>query len=142
EPVNEEEAIKISKDIGYPIMLKASAGGGGIGMKRCENEDELREFFVSNQKKAKKNFGSDELFIEKYFYNRLHFEVQIFGDIFVNIVHLFERDCSIHRINQKIIEESPSPFLSNISKQMMYKSAIQAVKKLGFYNAGTIEFIV
>src|SRR5699024_9487131 len=142
EPVNEEEAIKISKDIGYPIMLKASAGGGGIGMKRCENEDELREFFVSNQKKAKKNFGSDELFIEKFIKNGRHIEVQIFGDTFGNVVHLFERDCSIQRRNQKIIEETPSPFLSNTSKQKMYKTAIQAVKKLGYYNAGTIEFIV
>src|SRR5699024_12186117 len=97
--------------------------------KRSEKKKKLREFFVTNKKKAKKNFGSDELFIEKFIKNGRHIEVQIFGDTFGNVVHLFERDCSIQRRNQKIIEETPSPFLSNTSKQKMYKTAIQADKE-------------
>jgi acetyl-CoA carboxylase biotin carboxylase subunit len=140
--VNEEEACELAKTIGYPVMLKASGGGGGIGMIRCEDEQALTKSFSSTKARAKNYFGSDEVFIEKCIENGRHIEVQVFGDNYGNIVHMFERDCSVQRRNQKVIEESPSPFLSDHTKEKMFDTAILAAKSVGYINAGTIEFIV
>jgi acetyl-CoA carboxylase biotin carboxylase subunit len=137
-----EKAAEVAVDIGYPVMLKASAGGGGIGMQRCRTEEDLRKAFASNQKRAKAYFGSADMFVEKLIDNGRHIEIQIFGDRHGNVVHLFERDCSIQRRNQKVIEETPSPFLSDTVRRRMFDSAIQAARQVGYENAGTIEFIV
>ncbi|MEH7544698.1 MULTISPECIES: acetyl-CoA carboxylase biotin carboxylase subunit [Bacillaceae] len=137
-----EEACKLAKTIGYPIMLKASGGGGGIGMILCENEQALVKSYESTKKRALTYFGSDEVFIEKYIPDSRHIEVQVFGDHFGNIVHLFERDCSIQRRHQKVVEESPSPFLSDNVRQKMFETAIKAAHAVQYTNAGTIEFIV
>lgn len=139
---DEDAAVAVAEEIGYPIMLKASAGGGGIGMQRCQNEEELRKAFTSNQNRAKAYFGNADMFIEKLIENGRHIEMQIFGDSHGNAVHLFERDCSIQRRNQKVIEETPSPFLSEKAKNAMFDAAVRAVKHVGYRNAGTIEFIV
>ncbi|MEW9050363.1 MAG: acetyl-CoA carboxylase biotin carboxylase subunit [Neobacillus sp.] len=137
-----EEACKLAEIIQYPVMLKASSGGGGIGMVFCENEQALIKSFASTKTRALTYFGSDEVFLEKYIDNARHIEVQIFGDNHGNIVHLFERDCSIQRRHQKIIEESPSPFLSDETRQKIYETALKAAKAVDYINAGTIEFIV
>lgn len=137
-----DEAVSVAKEIGYPVMLKASAGGGGIGMQRCENEEVLRKAFSSNQNRAKAYFGNADMFVEKMIENGRHIEVQIFGDGQGNVVHLFERDCSIQRRNQKVIEETPSPFVSETTKENMFDAAVRAAKHVGYRNAGTIEFIV
>lgn len=140
--VNEEEACELAKTVGFPVMLKASGGGGGIGMVRCEDEQALIKSFSSTKTRAKTYFGSDEVFVEKCIENARHIEVQVFGDQFGNIVHLFERDCSVQRRNQKVIEESPSPYLSEKTREKMFQTAILAAKSVGYVNAGTIEFIV
>ncbi|WP_368298439.1 acetyl/propionyl/methylcrotonyl-CoA carboxylase subunit alpha [Cytobacillus firmus] len=137
-----EEACRLADDMGYPVMLKASGGGGGIGMVRCENEQALAKSFASTKARAKAYFGSDEVFVEKYIENARHVEIQVFGDHHGNIVHLFERDCSIQRRHQKVVEESPSPFLSEQTKQKMYDTALTAARAVNYKNAGTIEFIV
>ncbi|WP_102271560.1 acetyl-CoA carboxylase biotin carboxylase subunit [Cytobacillus massiliigabonensis] len=137
-----EEAIRLAESMGYPVMLKASGGGGGIGMVRCENEQALAKSFGSTKARAKAYFGSEEVFVEKYINNARHVEVQVFGDDFGNIVHLYERDCSIQRRHQKVVEESPSPSLSDSAKQEMYDTAIRAAAAVNYKNAGTIEFIV
>lgn len=137
-----EEACRLAGSMGYPVMLKASGGGGGIGMVRCENEQALTKSFESTKARAKAYFGSDEVFVEKYIQNARHIEVQVFGDHHGNIVHLFERDCSIQRRHQKVIEESPSPFLSDKTKQKMCETALTAAAAVQYKNAGTIEFIV
>jgi acetyl-CoA carboxylase, biotin carboxylase subunit len=137
-----EEACSMAKKIGYPVMLKASGGGGGIGMVLCENEQALVKFYATTKSRAMAYFGSDEVFIEKYIENARHIEVQVFGDSKGNIVHLFERDCSIQRRHQKVVEESPSPFLSNEVRKKMYETAIKAAQAVQYTNAGTIEFIV
>lgn len=137
-----EEACLIAEKIGYPVMLKASGGGGGIGMVLCENEQALVKYFASTKSRAMAYFGSEEVFLEKYIADARHIEVQVFGDSKGNIVHLFERDCSIQRRHQKVIEESPSPFLSAEIREKMYQTAIKAARAVQYTNAGTIEFIV
>ncbi|MCM3768575.1 acetyl-CoA carboxylase biotin carboxylase subunit [Neobacillus niacini] len=137
-----EEACALAGTIGYPVMLKASGGGGGIGMVLCEDEQALVKSYASTKSRAKTYFGSDEVFIEKYIASARHVEVQVFGDSCGNIVHLFERDCSIQRRHQKVVEESPSPFLSDSVRQKMFQTAIKAAKAVKYKNAGTIEFIV
>jgi acetyl-CoA carboxylase, biotin carboxylase subunit len=137
-----EEACSLSVQIGYPVMLKASSGGGGIGMVLCENEQALIKHFASTKTRALAYFGSDEVFIEKYIAKARHIEVQVFGDHKGNIVHLFERDCSIQRRHQKVVEESPSPFLSEVARKQIYETAVKAARAVGYKNAGTIEFIV
>ena len=137
-----EEAKKTANDIGYPIMLKASAGGGGIGMIRCEDEQALVQSFDSTKNRAKAYFGKEEVFLEKCIENARHIEVQIFGDHHGNVVHLFERNCSVQRRNQKVIEESPSPQLSQSTKESMFEAAVKAGKAVNYSNAGTVEFIV
>jgi acetyl-CoA carboxylase, biotin carboxylase subunit len=137
-----EAAKELAKEIGYPVMLKASGGGGGIGMIRCENEQALVQSFDSTKNRAKAYFGKDEVFLEKCVENARHVEVQIFGDEHGNIVHLYERNCSVQRRNQKVIEESPSPMLSGKTRQAMYEAAVKAGKAVNYINAGTVEFIV
>ncbi|MGG3913247.1 acetyl-CoA carboxylase biotin carboxylase subunit [Rossellomorea vietnamensis] len=137
-----EAAKEVANEIGYPVMLKASGGGGGIGMIRCENEQALVQSFDSTKNRAKAYFGKEEVFLEKCIENARHVEIQIFGDHHGNLVHLFERNCSVQRRNQKVIEESPSPGLSQETKEKMYTAAIEAGKAVGYTNAGTVEFIV
>lgn len=137
-----EEAAQLAEKIGYPVMLKASGGGGGIGMVLCEDEQALNKAFASTRSRAMAYFGSDEVFIEKYISDARHVEVQVFGDHHGNIVHLFERDCSIQRRHQKVVEESPSPFLTEQVRQNMYETAVKAARAVNYTNAGTIEFIV
>lgn len=137
-----EDAIEEAKRIGYPIMLKASSGGGGIGMVRCEDEQALSQHFVSVKNRAKAYFGDDVVFLEKFIANGRHIEVQIFGDTHGNIVHLFERNCSVQRRNQKVIEESPSPQFPEEARQRLLQAAVDAAKAVNYRNAGTVEFIV
>ncbi|WLD95052.1 acetyl/propionyl/methylcrotonyl-CoA carboxylase subunit alpha [Alkalihalobacillus sp. AL-G] len=137
-----DEAVALADTIGYPVMVKASAGGGGIGMQRCDDEKTLRSAFVSSQNRAKAYFGNDEMFMEKFISNSRHIEVQVFGDKLGNIVHLFERDCSIQRRHQKVVEETPSPFLSEEVREQICNAAVQAADHVKYTNAGTVEFIV
>lgn len=137
-----DEALKLAKGFDYPVMLKASAGGGGIGMICCHTEEDLQKAFQTTKTRAKSYFGNDDMFIEKFIPNARHIEVQIFGDQHGNIVHLFERDCSIQRRNQKVIEETPSPFLSEATREKICHAATMAAEYVGYTNAGTIEFIV
>ncbi|MDN3014862.1 acetyl-CoA carboxylase biotin carboxylase subunit [Paenibacillus sp. BSR1-1] len=137
-----EEACKLADEIGYPIMLKASGGGGGIGMVMCENEQALIRSYDSTKSRAMAYFGSEDVFIEKYIAESRHVEIQVFGDQTGNIVHLFERDCSIQRRHQKVVEESPSPFLSDEVRNKMFETAVKAARAVDYVNAGTIEFIV
>ncbi len=137
-----EEALEAAYRIGFPIMLKASAGGGGIGMVRCETEQALSQHFESVKKRAKAYFGDDVVFLEKYISNARHIEVQIFGDRLGNVVHLFERNCSVQRRNQKVIEESPSPYLPADAREKLYEAAVNAARAVSYENAGTVEFIV
>ncbi|WP_318616050.1 acetyl/propionyl/methylcrotonyl-CoA carboxylase subunit alpha [Sporosarcina sp. YIM B06819] len=137
-----EEAIQAAVDIGYPVMLKASAGGGGIGMIRCDDEQALSQHFQSVKTRAKAYFGDDVVFLEKFIANARHIEVQIFGDHHGNVVHLFERNCSVQRRNQKVIEESPSPRLPEETRIRLFQAAVDAATAVGYKNAGTVEFIV
>lgn len=137
-----EEVCSFANSIGYPVMLKASGGGGGIGMVLCENEQALVKSYASTKSRAMSYFGSDAVFIEKYISDARHIEVQVFGDHHGNIIHLFERDCSIQRRHQKVVEESPSPFVSDRCRQKMYETAVKAARAVDYTNAGTIEFIV
>lgn len=136
-----EEAVIIARNIGYPIMIKASAGGGGIGMVLAENEEQLKSSFSSLKKKSEAMFGNGDIFIEKFINSPHHIEVQIACDNFGNGVHLYERDCSIQRRNQKVIEESPSPYLDDELRRELCEIALQGAKKIGFNNIGTMEFI-
>lgn len=143
EPIEDvEEGVKLAEQIGYPVMLKASSGGGGIGMVKCENKEDLRKHFVSSQQRAKNYFGSGRMFIEKCIENARHIEVQVMGDTHGNIVHLYERDCSIQRRNQKVVEESPSPFLTESLRSKITEAAVEAAKAVDYVNAGTVEFVV
>ncbi|MFC0271181.1 acetyl/propionyl/methylcrotonyl-CoA carboxylase subunit alpha [Metabacillus herbersteinensis] len=137
-----EQACLLASEIGYPVMLKASGGGGGIGMQRCEDEASLVNAFQTTKGRAKAYFGNEKVFIEKFISDARHVEIQLFGDQYGNIVHLFERDCSIQRRNQKVIEESPSPLLTEKTRQKMCDAALLAAKSVNYVNAGTIEFIV
>ncbi|MBA2870473.1 acetyl-CoA carboxylase biotin carboxylase subunit [Anoxybacillus calidus] len=137
-----EEAAKTAQEIGYPIMLKASAGGGGIGMQVVHNEEELRKAFEGNQKRASSFFGDGAMYMEKYIENPRHIEIQILADQHGNYLYLWERECSIQRRHQKVIEEAPSPFLDEQTRRRMGEAAVKAAKYIGYTNAGTIEFLV
>ena len=142
ETVNLSEAKSIAKKIGFPIMVKASAGGGGKGMRVVYNEKDLADNFQSAKNEAKSSFGDERIFIEKFIENPHHIEIQILGDKFGNFIHLGERDCSIQRRNQKIIEEAPSPFIDSAIRDAMAAQAIKLAKSVNYFSAGTIEFIV
>ncbi len=137
-----EQAVAMAEEIGYPVMLKAAAGGGGRGIRRCDDEIQLRENYVITQREAMAAFGSDELFMEKCIVQPHHIEFQILADAHGNIVHLFERDCSIQRRNQKLIEIAPSRFLTPELREKMGAVAVQAARAVGYVNAGTVEFLV
>lgn len=142
EPVYSiEEGIKIAEAIGFPVLLKASAGGGGKGMKKVYKPDEFKDSFESAQREATKSFGDGSIYIEKYLEEPKHIEIQILGDEYGNYVHLGERDCSIQRRHQKVIEEAPSTVLDDELRQKMGLVAIEAAKAVGYVNAGTIEFL-
>ena len=137
-----EGALAAAQQIGYPVMLKASAGGGGIGMQRVNDAAELEKAFSGNQKRAETFFGNGEMFIEKLVENARHIEIQVLADRHGNAVYLGERECSIQRRNQKVVEEAPSPFVDAALRRKMGEASIRAVKKLGYENAGTLEFLV
>ncbi|PJO44318.1 acetyl-CoA carboxylase biotin carboxylase subunit [Lysinibacillus xylanilyticus] len=136
------EAIEIASRLGYPIMLKASAGGGGIGMQLVENAEELAKAFEGNQKRAQSFFGDGTMYMERFIANPHHVEVQIIADHDGNVVPLFERECSIQRRNQKVVEEAPSPFISEETRKSMLDASVKAVQHIGYVNAGTIEYLV
>lgn len=143
EPVYDAEVgKKLAKEIGYPVMIKASSGGGGKGMRVAENEDEFEFQFGMAQRESANAFGDDTMYIERYIQNPRHVEIQIMADSFGNVVALGDRDCSVQRNHQKLIEESPSPAVSDEMRAEMNKYAILAAKTVGYTNAGTIEFIV
>ncbi len=136
------EAAKIARGIGYPVMIKASAGGGGKGMRIARDDAELREGFSSAQHEAKASFGDDRVFLEKYIEEPRHIEIQVLGDAHGNVVHLGERECSIQRRHQKVIEECPSPFLDPATRAAMGAQAVALAKAVNYRSAGTVEFIV
>ena len=135
------EAELIANKIGYPIMLKATNGGGGRGIRRCNNVEELRKNYDRVVSEATKAFGKPEVFLEKFVVNPRHIEVQVLGDSQGNVIHLFERDCSIQRRNQKLIEIAPSPQLTPKQRAHIGKLAVQAAKSVNYENAGTVEFL-
>ncbi len=137
-----EEAVKISTSIGYPVMIKASAGGGGKGMRIAWNDQEAREGFQSSKNEAKASFGDDRIFIEKFVTQPRHIEIQVLGDKHGTVLYLGERECSIQRRNQKVIEEAPSPFLDEKTRRAMGEQAVALSKAVGYHSAGTVEFIV
>jgi len=138
----EEDFANAAKEIGYPILVKAAAGGGGKGMRVVNTESELNEGIESARREALNAFGDERLLIEKYVPNAHHVEFQVFGDQHGNLLHLFERECSVQRRHQKIIEETPSPLLTPELREEMGEAAVAAAKAVGYYNAGTVEFIV
>jgi propionyl-CoA carboxylase alpha chain len=135
-------AARVADEIGYPVMVKASAGGGGKGMRVAHDDAELREGFSSAQHEAKSSFGDDRVFLEKYIEEPRHIEIQVLGDAHGNVVHLEERECSIQRRHQKIIEESPSPLLDPATRAAMGAQAVALARAVGYRSAGTVEFIV
>ena len=137
-----DEAVRIACEVGFPVMIKASAGGGGKGMRIAWNEEEAREGFRSSKNEAKNSFGDDRIFIEKFVTEPRHIEIQVLGDQHGNIVYLGERECSIQRRNQKVIEEAPSPFLDAATRKAMGEQAVALAKAVGYFSAGTVEFIV
>jgi pyruvate carboxylase subunit A len=136
------EAIDVAETIGYPVMLKATSGGGGRGIRRCDNADELRKQFPRVISEAEKAFGSAEVFLEKCIINPRHIEVQILADSHGNTIHLYERDCSIQRRNQKLIEIAPSPQLTPEQREHIGQLAVKAAQAVGYENAGTVEFLL
>ncbi|WP_164923991.1 acetyl-CoA carboxylase biotin carboxylase subunit [Sinorhizobium fredii] len=136
------EAVRIASSIGFPVMIKASAGGGGKGMRIAWNEREAREGFQSSKNEAKSSFGDDRIFIEKFVTEPRHIEIQVLGDRHGNTLYLGERECSIQRRNQKVIEEAPSPFLDETTRRAMSEQAVALAKAVGYHSAGTVEFIV
>lgn len=137
-----EEAVRIAEEIGYPVLLKASAGGGGRGMRKAYNAEEVREGFAAASAEAESCFGNGEMYVEKLIENPRHIEFQILADGFGNVVHLGERDCSVQRRNQKLVEEAPAWGLSSDLREKMGQAAVRAAKAATYENAGTIEFVV
>ena len=137
-----EQAVEIAKGIGYPVMIKASAGGGGKGLRVAFNDKEAFEGFASCQNEARNSFGDDRIFIEKFVQEPRHIEIQILGDSHGNVVYLNERECSIQRRHQKVIEEAPSPFISDETRKAMGEQAVALAKAVKYQSAGTVEFVV
>jgi propionyl-CoA carboxylase alpha chain len=137
-----EDAVKISNQVGYPVMIKASAGGGGKGMRIAWNDDEAREGFQSSKNEAANSFGDDRIFIEKFVTQPRHIEIQVLCDTHGNGIYLGERECSIQRRNQKVVEEAPSPFLDEATRKAMGAQAVALAQAVGYASAGTVEFIV
>ena len=137
-----EEALTIAEEIGYPVMLKAAAGGGGKGIRKVLSKEELPKHFTSAQQEAKAAFGNDDMYLEKIIYPARHIEVQILGDQYGHVIHLGERDCSLQRNNQKVLEESPSIAISEEKRQMLGETAVRVAQAVHYENAGTIEFLM
>lgn len=137
-----EEALSIAEEVGYPILLKASAGGGGRGIRRCDRPEQLPAAYAQAKAEAAACFGNDALYLEKLLLNPRHIEVQILADRFGHVIHLGDRDCSIQRRNQKLIEEAPAWGLSPQLRQAMGQAAVRAAKAVGYENAGTVEFLL
>ena len=137
-----DDAARIAAEIGYPVMIKASAGGGGKGMRIAYNDEEAREGFERSKSEAASSFGDDRIFIEKFVTTPRHIEIQVLGDRHGNIIYLNERECSIQRRNQKVIEEAPSPFLDESTRRQMGEQAVALAEAVGYHSAGTVEFIV
>ena len=137
-----EEAKEVAAKAGYPVLVKASAGGGGRGIRRADSPEELESQMIIAQQEAKNFFGDDSVYIEKLLINPHHVEIQIIADKHGNYIHLCERDCSMQRRNQKVLEECPSPIVSPELRKKMGNAAVTAAKQSGYYNAGTIEFLV
>ncbi len=137
-----DHAETIAEDIGYPVMIKASAGGGGKGMRIAWSRDEVRDGFERARSEAKSSFGDDRVFIEKFIVDPRHIEIQVLGDAHGNCIHLGERECSIQRRNQKVVEEAPSPFLDAATRKSMGEQAVALAKAVDYQSAGTVEFIV
>ena len=137
-----ERAVEIAKDIGYPVMIKASAGGGGKGLRVAFNDKEAFEGFTSCRNEARNSFGDDRVFIEKYVLEPRHIEIQVLGDSHGNVIYLNERECSIQRRHQKVIEEAPSPFISDATRKTMGEQAVALAKAVKYQSAGTVEFVV
>src|SRR6185369_12608903 len=137
---DEKHAVKIADDIGYPVMIKASAGGGGKGMRITWSESEVAEGFARSKSEAKSSFGDDRMFIEKFIVDPRHVEIQLLGDKHGNVIYLGERECSIQRRNQKVVEEAPSPLLDEVTRKKMGEQAVALAKAVGYDSAGTVEF--
>jgi propionyl-CoA carboxylase alpha chain len=137
-----DEAVKIAQGIGYPVMIKASAGGGGKGLRVACNDQETAEGFAACKTEAMSSFGDDRIFIEKFVESPRHIEIQVLGDSHGNVVYLNERDCSIQRRHQKVIEEAPSPFIDSATRKAMGKQAVALAKVVNYQSAGTVEFVV
>ncbi|WP_310533855.1 acetyl/propionyl/methylcrotonyl-CoA carboxylase subunit alpha [Novosphingobium sp.] len=137
-----EHAVRISDEIGYPVMMKASAGGGGKGMRLAYNEKDVREGFEATKREGLNSFGDDRVFIEKFILNPRHIEIQILGDKHGNVLYLNERECSIQRRHQKVVEEAPSPFVTEKMRKAMGEQCVALSKAVGYYSAGTVELIV
>jgi propionyl-CoA carboxylase alpha chain len=137
-----ERAVEIAKGIGYPVMIKASAGGGGKGLRVAYNDKEAFEGFTSCKNEARNSFGDDRVFIEKFVEEPRHIEIQLIGDSFGNVLYLNERECSIQRRHQKVIEEAPSPFISDATRKAMGEQAVALAKAVKYQSAGTVEFVV
>ena len=138
---DDKQAVKIANEIGYPVMIKASAGGGGKGMRIAHSEAEVAEGFARSKSEAKSSFGDDRMFIEKFIVNPRHIEIQVLGDKHGNVIYLGERECSIQRRNQKVIEEAPSPLLDEATRKKMGEQAVALAKAVGYDSAGTVEFV-
>ena len=137
-----ERAVEIARDIGYPVMIKASAGGGGKGLRVAFNDQEAFDGFSACRNEARNSFGDDRVFIEKFVESPRHIEIQVLGDAHGNVIYLNERECSIQRRHQKVIEEAPSPFISDATRQAMGAQAVQLAKAVNYQSAGTVEFVV
>jgi propionyl-CoA carboxylase alpha chain len=137
-----EQAVSIARDIGYPVMIKASAGGGGKGLRVAFNDKEAFEGFASCRNEARNSFGDDRVFIEKFVEEPRHIEIQVLGDAHGNVIYLNERECSIQRRHQKVIEEAPSPFISDATRKAMGEQAVALAKAVKYQSAGTVEFVV
>jgi propionyl-CoA carboxylase alpha chain len=138
---DDKQAVKIADEIGYPVMIKASAGGGGKGMRIAHSASEVAEGFARSKSEAKSSFGDDRMFIEKFIVNPRHIEIQVLGDKHGNVIYLGERECSIQRRNQKVIEEAPSPLLDEATRKKMGEQAVALAKAVGYDSAGTVEFV-
>ncbi|HVL42390.1 MAG TPA: biotin carboxylase N-terminal domain-containing protein, partial [Brevundimonas sp.] len=136
-----EEAVKIAREIGYPVMIKASAGGGGKGIRVAHGDDDMAEGFAAVKAEALNAFGDDRVFLEKFIIDPRHIEIQVLGDKHGNVVHLFERECSIQRRNQKVIEEAPSPLLDEETRAAMGAQAVALARAVNYDSAGTVEFV-
>src|SRR4051812_25336473 len=137
-----EHAVQIARDVGYPVMIKASAGGGGKGLRVAFNDKEALEGFTSCRNEARNSFGDDRVFIEKFVEEPRHIEIQVLGDAHGNVIYLNERECSIQRRHQKVIEEAPSPFISDATRKAMGEQAVALAKAVQYQSAGTVEFVV